>query len=147
MELEKTVEKGITLARKGEYVEALRLFDEELCFTQNPSAMSYYAVCLAKAEGEYDKAISLCLSAAEREFFNPDIYLNLGRVLLMNGQKSSAIKSFKKGLKFDNKNMEILNEINRLGVRRKPFFPFLARGHALNKFLGSVLSRKARFNL
>jgi len=146
MEFDGAVEKGMSLARTGQYAEALRIFDEELCFTQHPSAMSYYAMCLASTEGNYDKAISLCLTAAEREFYNPEIYLNLGRILLLNGQKSSAIKAFRKGLKFDDMNADILKEIKRLGVRRKPFFPFLPRESALNRFVGGILSGKARLN-
>ncbi len=146
MELDGAVEKGMILARQGQYAEALKVFDEELCFTQDPGAMSYYAMCLASIEGNYDKAISLCLTAAEREFYNAEIYLNLGRILLLNGQKSSAIKAFRKGLKFDDMNDEILNEIKRLGVRRKPFFPFLPRESAFNKFMGGILSGKARLN-
>ncbi len=145
MERDEALEKGISLARRGQFAEALRIFDEEICFTRDPSAMSYYAVCLARTEGNYDKAISLCLTAAEREFYNPEIYLNLGRILLLNSQKSSAIKAFRKGLKFDDSNNEILSEIRSLGLRRKPFIPFLPRENALNKFFGGVLSGKASF--
>src|SRR3972149_2054204 len=99
MELNEMVEKGMSLAREGRFFEALKVFDDDLCFTQHPTAMSYYAVSLANVEGNYDKAISLCLMATEKEFYNPDIYLNLGRIFLLNGQKSVAIKAFRKGLK------------------------------------------------
>src|SRR5574337_1593238 len=106
MEIE-VVEKGIGFARDGRFSEALRVFDEDLCFTQHPTAMSYYAVCLANVEGNYDKAISLCLMAAEKEFYNPEIYLNLGKIFLLNGQKSVAVRAFRKGLKFDSCHFDI----------------------------------------
>lgn len=137
------IEKGIGLARAGQFGEALRLFDQDLCFTQHPTAMSYYAVSLASTEGNFDKAISLCLMAAEKEFYNPEIYLNLGRIFLLNGQKSVAVRAFRKGLKIDNGHFGILSEMKRLGVRRKPVLTFLPRQNPVNKFLGILAERIA----
>jgi tetratricopeptide (TPR) repeat protein len=131
------------MAREGRYTEALRAFEEDLCFTQNPMAMSYYSLCLAKAEGNYDKAISLCLMAAEKEFYNPEIYLNLGRIFLLNGQKSVAVKAFRKGLSFDSTHNAILSEVRRLGVRRRPPVSFLSRASMVNRFLGMLTHRFA----
>lgn len=142
MEIE-VVEKGIGFARDGRFSEALSVFDEDLCFTQHPTAMSYYAVCLANVEGNYDKAISLCLMAAEKEFYNPEIYLNLGKIFLLNGQKSVAVRAFRKGLKFDNCHFDILKEMKKLGVRRKPIVGFLPRQNPVNRLLGRLAGRIA----
>ena len=135
------IEKGVGFAREGEFEKALKVFDQDLCFTQHPTAMSYYAVCLANVEGNFDKAISLCLMAAEKEFYNPEIYLNLGRIFLLNGQKSVAVRAFRKGLKFDSTHFGILGEMRRLGVRRKPVIGFLHRTNPVNKFLGMIADR------
>lgn len=143
MEIEQVIEQGICMAREGQYDSAIKVFEEDLCFTQNPTAMAYYAMCLASAEGNYDKAISLCLMAAEKEFFNPEIYLNLGKIFLMNGQKSVAVKAFRKGLTFDNGNNALLSEVRRLGVRRRPVVTFLPRQNMLNRFLGRLTHRMA----
>jgi tetratricopeptide (TPR) repeat protein len=143
MQLNETVEKGISLAREGRFFEALKIFDDDLCFTQHPTAMSYYAVSLANVEGNYDKAISLCLMAAEKEFYNPDIYLNLGRIFLLNGQKSVAIKAFRKGLKYDSSHNALRQEVKVLGVRRRPVVPFLPRQNFVNRFLGILANRVA----
>lgn len=143
METNDLIEKGMGLARDGRYRESLRVFDEDLCFTQHPTAMSYYALSLANEEGNYDKAISLCLMAAEKEFYNPEIYLNLGRIFLLNGQKSVAVRAFRKGLKFDNSSMPLLMELKGLGLRRKPVIGFLPRQSAVNRFLGMLVVRLA----
>lgn len=143
MEANELIEKGMGMAREGRYEDALRVFDQDLCFTQHPTAMSYYAVSLANVEGNYDKAISLCLMAAEKEFYNPEIYLNLGRIFLMNGQKAVAIRAFRKGLKFDNSNGHLLSEMKRLGLRRRPVITFLPRQSPINKFLGILAQRWA----
>mgnify|MGYP001574659735 CR=1 FL=1 len=133
-----SVEDAVMLARDGKLSDALRIFDEDLLFTLSPVAMSYYALCLAAMEGNYDKAISLCLTAAEKEFYNPEIYHNLGKIFLLNGQKTLAIKAFRKGLKFDGGNHTLIDEVRRLGLRRKPIISFLARGNFVNRLLGRI---------
>lgn len=143
MEIERVIESGLEMARDGRYEEALNVFEEDLCFTQHPTATSYYAVSLANVEGNYDKAISLCLMAAEKEFYNPEIYLNLGRVFLLNGQKSVAVRAFRKGLKYDNSNMGLLVEMKRLGMRKKPVLTFLPRQNLFNRYLGKLTARMA----
>ena len=141
MEIEEILERGVKLAREGYYSGALKVFDQNLAFTLNPTAMSYYAVALATVEGDCERAISLCLTAAEKEFYNPEIYLNLGKILLLNGQKSLAIKAFKKGLRLDESHSLLNEHLLSLGVRRKPVLSFLSRRNPVNKFFG-VLSRR-----
>ncbi|OGQ58823.1 MAG: hypothetical protein A3J24_10525 [Deltaproteobacteria bacterium RIFCSPLOWO2_02_FULL_53_8] len=139
-EVKGLAERGIILTKDGRHKEALKVFDSDICTTLDPVAMSYYAMCLAKVEARYDKAISLCVIAAEKEFFNPEIYLNLGRIFLATGQKSKAIKTFKRGLKMDDSNDELLLEMRKLGLRRRPFISWLGRNNSLNIFLGKAAS-------
>ncbi|MBI5048386.1 MAG: hypothetical protein HZB54_05525 [Deltaproteobacteria bacterium] len=141
MEYKELIEKGIHLAKNGRFEEAMELLEEDLCFAQHPVAMSYYAVCMAELEGSYDKAISLCLSAAQSESCNPNIYFNLGRIILHTGQKAFALKAFKKGLKYDGNHSELLNEIKKLGIRHKPVISFLPRHNFINRFLGKFTYR------
>ncbi len=138
MNLNEIIENGITLAKEGRYKAALDVFDEDICFTQNAAAMAYYALCLAEEERNFERALSLCLMAVEKEFYNPDVYLNFGRILVLNRQKSTALKAFKKGLGYDSGNNEIIAEIKRLGLRKKPVFQFLPRGNPLNKYFGML---------
>lgn len=138
MDINTIAEEGMRLTKEGRFSEALKLFDQDLSFTHNPAAMSFYALCLAEVEGNYERAISLCLMAAEKEFYNPEIYLNLGRIFLMNGQKNVAVKSFKKGLRFDTTHAGLIGEIRKLGLRRKPVFGFLQRTNALNRLFGRL---------
>lgn len=141
MEMDDVLEKGITLTQDGEYKEALKVLEEDLRFTENPAIMSYYALCLAVVEKKYDQAISLCLMAVEREFYNPDIYLNLGRVYMENGQRAVAIKAFKKGLRIDNRHPGLMREIKEMGIRRRPIISFLSRRNFVNKCLGGLANR------
>ncbi|MFQ5441568.1 MAG: tetratricopeptide repeat protein [Thermodesulfobacteriota bacterium] len=136
-----TLNRGIRLAKEGYFREALKVFDKNICFTQNPTAMSYYAISMAFEEGDYDRAVSFCLMAAEKEFYNPEIYLNLGRVFLISNQKLRAIKSFRRGLKYDESNRAILDEVFKLGVRKSPILPFLPRRNVVNRVFGTLRAR------
>lgn len=144
MDANRYIEEGLQLAREGNLADALKVFEEDICFTQSPLAMSYYAVSLASVEKNFDKALSLCLMAAEKEFYNPEIYLNLGRIFLLNGQKSVAYKAFRKGLRFDSGNTAIRDELKKMGMRRRPVISFLPRNSAINKFLGKLATRSFR---
>ncbi|MBI5886866.1 MAG: hypothetical protein HZB85_09845 [Deltaproteobacteria bacterium] len=131
-------DEGVRLTRAGRYADALVVFDSDICTMLDPLAMSYYAICLVRVEKSFDKALSLCAMAVEKEFFHPEIYLNLGRIFLMKGQKSKAVKAFKRGLQVDETHKEILTEIKKLGLRRRPFITWLPRRNSINIFIGKV---------
>lgn len=133
-------ERGVRLAKAGKHKNALTVFDSDICTVLDPIAMSYYALCIARVEARYDKAISLCAIAVEKEFFNPEIYLNLGRIFLAADQKSKAIKTFKRGLKMDDSNKELWMEMKKLGLRRRPFISWLGRNSSINVFIGKTVS-------
>ena len=139
MENSNVISTGISLAKDGLYTAALSTFDQSLEFTQDPVAMSYYAISIAAAEGDHDRAVSLCLIAVKQEFYNPDIYLNLGKIFLLNGEKSNAIRTFKKGLGYDTSGGMLMSEIKSLGLRRKRVIIFLPRQNLINRFLGKLV--------
>lgn len=138
---EESANQCVRLARAGRYKDALRIFDTNICTTLGPGAMSYYALCLAMEEGRHDKGISICVMAAGSEARNPEIYLNLGKICLASGRKTTAIKAFRKGLWADRTNAELLYEMRKMGTRRRPVISWLNRRHALNRFLGRLANR------
>lgn len=138
-----TVEQAIQLTREGQYSSALDAFDKDILFTHYPLALSCYALSLAAVDANYERAVSLCVVASEKEFYNPEIYCNLGRILLLTGQKTSAIKAFRKGLKFDAGNAGIRSELAKLGLRKKPVLAFLPRQNFINRFFGKISHKAA----
>ncbi len=135
------VAKAVEMVKAERYAEAMSLFEQDATFTRSPAALSYYALCLVHTEGNFERAAALCLIASEREFYNPDIYFNLGNIFLMRNQKKSAMKTFRKGLKLDNSHGGIISAIKKLGARRRPIFFFLPRHNAVNKILGRLAKR------
>jgi tetratricopeptide (TPR) repeat protein len=145
MDKDYLLKKALYLTKKGLYKNALRCFKEEPDLTLKPAAMSYYALCVAFVKKDYENAISLCVAALKREFYNPEIYANLGRILAVSGQKAFALRAFRKGLRIDDTHCGLMKELRAMGVRRKPLLSFLPRENPINKFFGILTNN--RFNL
>ena len=61
-------------------------------------------------------------------------------VLLSSSDGSNRLV-LRKGLTVDRDNSDIKKELEFMGVRRPPVFPFLDRRHPINKVAGKVLFR------
>jgi tetratricopeptide (TPR) repeat protein len=122
-----------------------------------PSCNSYRGYCIAKERGQFREAVRLCQSALDAEPHNPVHYLNLGRVFLHAGDKSKAIATFWKGISrapgaeqgvtvaapsqgHAREHALILDELRRLGIRKRVPFSSLRRNHPLNRIAGKLLA-------
>lgn len=139
------------LLGRGAGQAALELIGEGLqMYPSEPFLLSYYGCLLAVVGQRPSEGIKACGEAIKRleesvpfgsEFFHPTLYLNLGRAHLAGGDRAGAIAAFKRGLKTDPENSDILWEMRKLGRRRKPPLPFLKRGSLLNKYIGLLMSK------
>jgi tetratricopeptide (TPR) repeat protein len=137
--------------KKKQYKKAMNLLNTVLdLYPDEPFFLSYYGCLEAILNKNYSNGIDACLKAVKlikekvpygHEFYYPLLYLNLGRSYLASGNKKYAFESFQKGLAFDSDNKDLLQEIRRLGVRRKPIVRFLSRSHPINKYIGKMLYR------
>jgi len=153
--MERTKEEETTLhylkklLKKKKYESALKLVTAALeQYPDEPILLSYCGYLEALVQKNYTNGINTCLKAREivldkavsgREFFNPVLYLNLGRVYLAAGNKEEAFESFRTGLIFGNENEELLSELGDLGIRRKPIVSFLPRSNPINKYIGKLV--------
>ncbi len=138
------------LLRANNREGALKILGDAL--TEHPFnafLLSYYGSLDAVVNKNYDRGVDYCKTAIEiireevlwgHEAFYPIFYLNLGRAHLAAGAKKNAAEAFKKGLQADPEDSELLREVRRLGMRRKPAIPFLKRSHPMNKYIGKLLS-------
>ncbi len=113
----------------------------------DPMLNSYYGYLLAE-EGLTDEALRHCKKAIKKasravgsEVILPTLYLHIGKVQLLKGDKRAAIKSFRLGLGYDPSNEAIIEQLSLLGIRSNPVIPFLSRDHFLNKYLGILMAR------
>jgi tetratricopeptide (TPR) repeat protein len=143
---EMSFEKGLEILRGGgDGREAMALFEAALTLDQRSGNeygqaryRSYYGVCLALRERKIREGLTLCQEAAREEFFNPEMWLNLGRVELTAGHRRKAYLAFTRGLRLAPEHKELERELGRLGVRRRPVFPFLSRANPLNVLAGRM---------
>jgi tetratricopeptide (TPR) repeat protein len=139
-EIENPIDEGINQLSAGRTDLALGSFRKAAAQDNSPLATSYLAYCLAKIERKYREAVALCMEARNEDPKNSDIYLNLGRVHLLAGNRKQAIQVFRLGLRHQ-RNIRISNELNALGHRKPPPIPFLERSNPLNKYLGIIMTK------
>ena len=73
-------------------------------------------------------------------YLNPAHHLIMGRILHMSNKRREAIDVLKKGLKIE-RNTLIMQELENMGIRKKPVFPSLDRDHPLNILSGKLLTK------
>lgn len=141
------------LLKKKEHRKALKvLFQALKKYPDDAFLLSYYGCLEAVILKNYAFGIETCQRAIDllnnttpfgQEIFYPTFYLNLGRAYLSAGKKKEAVESFRKGLSFEKDNRDIIWEMMKLGIRRKPPIPYLKRTNPLNKYIGIILHKLA----
>ena len=136
---------GLGLLEQGyredafEYLSRAHLLDPE-----NPLIQSSYALGLALARDDYESAAKLAQSASKREFYNPQIHVNLASIHLAFRHKREALKALRTALKLESKNDAARQLLKSLGVRRRRVLQFLPRKHPVNRLLGRCRKAFAR---
>jgi Flp pilus assembly protein TadD len=110
----------------------------------NPQYLSLYGYCLAKDRQAYGTATDLCRRALRLKPSDPDILVNLGRVLRLSGDNSNAHGTFIKAWERRKGHSGAATELSRMGIRRRPVLPFIPRSHWSNKYLGILRARIER---
>ena len=100
--------------------------------------LSYYGLSQSLAEGATPQTIQACETAARRDFFNPDLLLNLGRVYLLAGKTTKALATLQRGLELAPKHKGLLAEYTKIDRREAPPLSIVSRSHPLNKMLGKL---------
>lgn len=139
-EAEKLFASGLKALAGNNTLAALAFFENAVRREDRPTYCSYMAFCIAKERGQFQLAVTLCEKAKAREPLNPVHYLNLGKIYLIAGKKSEAIRTFREGLTRE-KNLEIIDELDGLGTRKPPVFPFLKRSNPINRIFGLALKK------
>lgn len=143
-EMKMYLDKGNLKAALEVAKEALQLFPED------PFFLSFSGYLVAAVEKKKKEGCDICedsikvmsrTPSADREFFYPILYLNLGKAYLTCNKKKAALDVFREGLKHDPKHKELLSHIAKLGSRKNPVIPFLDRGNPINKYLGKLRHR------
>lgn len=140
--------KGLTALAQGRPAEATAMFEAAMVIERERGVgrpqmryLSYYGLGLAQSSRPTKEAIKACETAATRDFFNPDLFLNLGKVYLLAGKYTRAMQVFEHGLKIAPRHPALRAELERVDRRAKPPFPKLSRNHFLNRWFGMLRAR------
>jgi tetratricopeptide (TPR) repeat protein len=143
-ETDELLRKGIRLLETSHLEEAATLFEAALTLEKksgsepSPRLLSYCGYTMAFARKKYMDGLQLCKTAVEKEFYNPDLFYNLGEIYLARGDKKNAHAAFTRGLALAPEHAKICARIREMGVRQNPVLPFLDRDNVLNRFLGAL---------
>jgi predicted Zn-dependent protease len=139
------------LLQKRYNVRALEILKAGLeAHPDNAFLLSYYGALLAIVSKNHregvraaERALKLLVATVplEAEAHYPLFYLNIARAYLAAGDRKRAILALKKGLRYDSFNLELLETMDSLGVRRRPPIPSLKRTNLLNKYIGMLLHK------
>ncbi len=132
--------EGMEALNAGRTHSALYCFEEAAKQDESPEILSHLAFCIAKERQDYHRAISLCRLAVSEDPGSSVHYLNLGRILLLDGRRQDAIRVFRDGLLHEN-NPTIKDELKNLGTRKYPVISSLPREHRVNRILGKLFTR------
>jgi len=105
---------------------------------ETPDMLSLCGFSLAKDSRQYKKGAAMCEKAIALDAQNTTHYLHLGRVHLLAGHKARAIATFRRGLKI-RKDNRLIQELEKIGIRKSPPFASLSRTHILNIVTGKLL--------
>jgi tetratricopeptide (TPR) repeat protein len=134
------LDQGDRALQHDDTLFALMQYETAHAIEARPAIKAKLAYCLARERKEFQRAMALCRDALVAEPDNPDHYFQLGRISLLAGRKQTAIKSWRKGLKIK-RYQPIIDELNRLGLRKPPIFAALPREHFLNRSTGKLLHK------
>jgi hypothetical protein len=136
---------GVERCRKERWSEALPLL--AAAFEQGipdgkgwPVAASYLGYCIATVQGRRDEGVKLCRHALRMEVFSSEIWHNLARIHLLQGDRRQAVEAVRRGLSYEPDDTGLGRISGTLGVRRAPPLRFLSRSHLLNRLFGRLRS-------
>ncbi len=145
-----TFRKGLESVSRNDYLEALAYFETSLILIERAGAhppmkyLSYSGLSLAMAGHRLREAREICEGAVDHSNDDPELYLNLGRVYLLGGDRARAFHAFVRGLQIDGRHQGLIGEMYQLGFRRPRVLRFLERGHPINRLLGSLRTAAER---
>ena len=139
------------LLKRKDNKGALELLTQAIkAYPDDPLLLSYFGCLDALINRNHAEGINLCKRAIRlldekmpfgQEIFYPTFYLNLGRSYLAANNRGGATEALQRGLTFDGENKDLLWEMKKLGIRRKPVVPCLKRSNPLNKYIGLMLHK------
>jgi tetratricopeptide (TPR) repeat protein len=146
---EELFQRGLNYLEHKQYQQSIKLIQAAMEQDKVDGAnkgtsmrhLSFLGLALVLSSGRSGEGLKLCEQATKRDFFDADIFCNLGIAYMRNRQKGPAFEAFRKGLALVPRHRRILEELSRIERRDSRVFPRLSRGHFLNHMFGALRHR------
>jgi len=142
---ENSFRKGLAAMADGDPASATTFFQAAILIERQQGVtrpqmryLSYYGLALAMSRGATPEAIQACETASRRDFFSPDLLLNLGRVYALANKTTKALATFERGVTIAPSHKAMRAELAKIDRRQPPPLRMLARNHPINKLLGRL---------
>ncbi|MCK5235717.1 MAG: hypothetical protein KAR06_01930 [Deltaproteobacteria bacterium] len=135
---------AVDLAKCGCYKEALEIFIYNITFTEDPRAISYYALCRALVDKDINSAESLCRLAMLKDCLSADIFLNSAKIFYIMGNRREAVLALIRGLSIDGEHKGLKKFGGIMHMRKGSAIPFLSRDNVANVLLGKLMARRRK---
>ena len=132
--------RGVELLRRGDRLRAFSMFERAYEIKPTAKCRSYLGMLTATERGLVKKGMDLCQASINDEPGNPLHYLNLSKLLYCVERKGEAVDVVLKARGVGN-SPEMDEWLMKVGIRKRPVFPFLTRRNPLNKYSGIMLKR------
>lgn len=145
---DESCKRGLACLERKTYQEASAYFqlalDMEKQANQKNASMKYLSflgLSLVLGQGRSDEGLRMCEQAVKRDFFDPDLFCNLGIACLRHRQRGPAFQAFRRGLALRPGHRRIREEMERYDRRSDPCFRFLRRDNPINVAAGRIRAR------
>lgn len=117
-------------------------------YPDDPFILTYYASVAGGAGGDVDAGIEAGKRAIEllKERFpqgkSPHFvtfFRNLAAAYMHREDRFNAFQAIQEGIRFTGNARVLMDDMRKLGIRRRPPLPFLQRSNPINKYLGLML--------
>lgn len=148
---EESYQQGLGELRYGRPGRALPLFRKAITISSEAAEsdkararyLSFCGVCVYRTGGRLSEAYSLCKRAVELDTNNAGLWRNLAKIAQAAGRQGQAHRALRHalGLGLSPGHLGILQDLRKLGFRRKPVLHFLSRSNPFNVLCGRILQR------
>ncbi|HED17513.1 MAG TPA: hypothetical protein ENI64_11955 [Gammaproteobacteria bacterium] len=130
--------EGLNQLKAEELLAALAAFRLAIKHSIDDEYSSLYASYhgLVNARLGNPNGLRQCRLAAHFEQQHADVFLNLARVEVLEGNRTRALDALRSGLRLEPAHIVLRQMRKELGVRRSPCIGWLNRDHRINQALG-----------
>ncbi|HQR68468.1 MAG TPA: hypothetical protein PLB02_13850, partial [Thermoanaerobaculia bacterium] len=111
------------------------------------NALSYYGLCLAHSQGNYQEGAKFIHIAIHNEPMVGEHYLVLAKLWRHVRNRRKMVDAIQRGFEASPRYLPLRKLAQEVGLRKDPVLPFLSRDNTLNQALGRLRSKMERKRL